>query len=204
MIYEMRTYVLKPGTAPEFEQRFAEGLPHREQYSKLGAFWRTAHGTLNQVIHVWPYEDLAERERVRTQAAKDPNWPPQSGDSILSMETEIMTPAPFMKPLGNRELGSIYEMRIYTYSSGSMPEVMRRWSEAIPYREKYSLLAACWYTALGELHRMYHVWPYSSLAERARIRAEAIKDPHWPAPTTEFQVRQENKILLPAAFSPMK
>ncbi|MEK7778336.1 MAG: NIPSNAP family protein, partial [Chloroflexota bacterium] len=84
MIYEMRTYMLKPGTTPEFEERFAEAMPHRQKYSRLGAFWHTEVGPLNQVIHVWPYEDMAERTRVRAAAAQDPNWPPRNQELIMS------------------------------------------------------------------------------------------------------------------------
>ena len=54
MIYEVRTYTLKPGSVAKFEENFAAALPHREKYSKLGAFWHTEIGPLNQVIHVWP------------------------------------------------------------------------------------------------------------------------------------------------------
>jgi hypothetical protein len=57
MIYEVRTYTLKPGTIPEVEKRFGEVLQHREKYSPLGAFWHTELGPLNQIIHVWPYEN---------------------------------------------------------------------------------------------------------------------------------------------------
>ena len=72
MIYEMRTYIVKPTTVPEFEARFGEALPHREKYSELGGFWHTEFGPLNQLIQVWPYEDLNERSRIRAEAAKDP------------------------------------------------------------------------------------------------------------------------------------
>ena len=58
MIYEVRTYTLKPGTVAEFEENFAKALPAREKVSPLGAFWHTDIGPLNQVIHVWPYENL--------------------------------------------------------------------------------------------------------------------------------------------------
>jgi len=40
-------------------------------------------------------------------------------------------------------------------------------------------------------------------AERDKIRAEASKSPHWPPPTREFLVNQQNKILAPASFSPL-
>ncbi len=113
MIYEVRTYDLKPGTLAQYEERFGEALPHREKYSKLGAFWHTEIGPLNQVIHVWPYESLDERDRIRAEAAQDPHWPPPSNGAVLTMNSEIWNPAPFMRPMGgDQALGNIYEMRI--------------------------------------------------------------------------------------------
>jgi len=71
MLYEVRTYTLRPGTVAEFEERFAKRLPLREKHSKLGAFWHTEFGPLNQVIHVYPYDDLRQRTSVRAAMAQD-------------------------------------------------------------------------------------------------------------------------------------
>jgi hypothetical protein len=56
MIYEVRTYTLRPGTVAEFEERYARRLPARLKHSQLGVFWHTEFGPLNQVIHVYPYD----------------------------------------------------------------------------------------------------------------------------------------------------
>jgi len=204
MIYEVRTYRLKPGSIPEVEKRFAEALPHREKYSKLGALWHTELGPLNQIVHVWPYESLDQRNELRSRAMKDPNWPPKLGEFIETMESEIFLPTSFMEPLGNRKLGGVYEMRTYIYQAGAMPEVLKRWEQAIPERVKLSPLTACWYSDIGELNKFVHVWAYPSFGERDRIRAESMKLPTWPPPTREFLVKQGNKILIPAACSPMQ
>ena len=95
MIYEVRTYSIKPGGVAEFEKRFGEALPHRTKYSPLGAFWHTEIGPLNEVIHVWPYEDLAERDRIRAEAVKDPHWPPPTREFMVKMENKILIPAEF-------------------------------------------------------------------------------------------------------------
>ena len=205
MIYEVRTYNLKPGQVPVFEENFGKALPAREKYSKLGALWHTEFGPLNQVIHVWPYENLEERTRIRDEASKDPDWPPKNDpDMYITMESEIFHPAPFMRPLGgDQELGNIYEMRIYAYKVGTMAEVLKRWEAAVPYREEYSPLAAAMYTEFGGLNKWVHIWPYKDLNDRAETRAEATKSPHWPPATREFLVTQENKLLTPAACSPM-
>ena len=88
MIYEVRTYTLRPGTVAEFEERFAKRLPLREQHSKLGAFWHTEFGPLNQVIHVYPYDDLQQRTAVRAALAQDTarQQLPGGGDLVVAQE----------------------------------------------------------------------------------------------------------------------
>jgi hypothetical protein len=203
-IYEVRTYTLKTGSVAEVEKRFGEAITAREKHSKLGAFWYTDIGPLNQIIHVWPYESLQHRTEVRAAAAKETGWPPKIQEFLENMESEIMIPAPFMRPLGNQSLGGVYEMRSYIYQPGTMSEVLKRWADSIVEREKLSPLAACWYSELGGLNKFVHTWAYKDVGERARIRAESQKLPKWPPPTREFLVSQSNKILIPASFSPMK
>ncbi len=206
MIYEVRTYTLQPGSVAQFEENFAKALPAREKYSKLGAFWHTDIGPLNQVIHVWPYESVDERNAIRAEASQDPDWPPKNPPEMyVTLSSDIYIPAPFMRPMGGgQELGNIYEMRIYTYKNGSMPEVLKRWGAAIPHREEYSPCAAAMYSDLGALNKWMHVWPYKDMEDRNKVRAEASQNEHWPPPTREFLLSQENKMLIPAAFSPMR
>lgn len=204
MIYEVRTYTLEPGTVAQFEAGFADALPHREKYSPLAAFWHTDIGPLNQVIHVWPYENLGERERIRAAAAQDPHWPPADLGIIQTMESEIWNPASFMRPLGGgQELGGVYEMRVYTYKPGSMPELLRRWEQALPWREQFSPCAAAMHSELGGLNRWMHIWPYRDLNHREEVRKASSGTPNWPS-GAPGRLRQENKIMVPAAFSPMR
>lgn len=204
MLYEVRTYTLKPGAVAQWEQNFCSALPSRLKYSPLGALWHTEMGPLNQVIHAWPYESLQQRTEIRAKAAQEPDWPPRGGDLILNMESEIWIPAPFSPALGgNQKLGNIYEMRIYQYQPGAMPKVLEAWEKSLPERTRLSPIAACMYSDIGALNRWMHIWPYASMAERQRIRDESRKLPNWPPKTREWLVSQQTKILMPAACSPM-
>ena len=73
MIYDLRTYTLKPRSVPAVLKMFEEAIPIREKYSQLGAFFHTEIGPLNQIVHIWPYEDADEMQRVRREAAADPS-----------------------------------------------------------------------------------------------------------------------------------
>ena len=208
MIYEVRTYTLRPGTVGEFESRFEKRHPYREKYSKLGAFWHTDFGILNQVIHVWEYDDLDHRAEAREAANHDPDLEKNPGgrEFIVEQQSEIVTPASFMHPLGSRDYGSgnVYEMRTYTYEPGGIPKVLAAWGDVVPRREEYSPLAACWTTELGALNRFTHVWVYKDLNERDRVRADARQAGAWPPSAGVSPIRQENKVLIAAPFSPVK
>jgi hypothetical protein len=95
-------------------------------------------------------------------------------------------------------------MRIYTYAPGDIPKVLDAWAKAMPEREKFSPLAACWTSELGGLNKFVHTWVYKDLNERARVREESRKSGVWPPQAGVRPIRQENKILLPAAFSPVR
>jgi len=204
MIHEIRTYDLKPRSVPEFEKRAGEMIEGRVKYSPLGGFWSTEVGPLNQVVHIWPYEDLNARTDIRGKAVAAGAWPPNTSEFIVNMQSDIYLPAPFMTPLGDREIGPLYEMRIYTYAPGDIPKVIEAWGGAIEERQKYSPLAGAWYTEIGGLNKWVHLWAYKDFAERTKVRAETRENGVWPPPSRVSPVKHENKILTPMSFSPMQ
>jgi hypothetical protein len=184
-IVEMRTYRVKPGSIPEVVKRFGEALESsgRNKVAPLGGFFHTEVGPLNRIIHCWPYENLAAREKLRAEAMKLPGWPPPIGEFIEEMEAKIINLAPFSPTLGDRGLGGIYEIRTYTMLPGA--------------------LAFCGSTELGGLNQWIHVWAYKDAAERFKIRAEAQATGAWPPATRGQFIRQENMFVIPAPFSPL-
>jgi hypothetical protein len=50
-----------------------------------------------------------------------------------------------------------------------------------------------------------HIWAYSGLDQRAKVRADAVAAGVWPPPGGAGRLlSQDNKILLPSAFSPLQ
>ncbi len=203
MIVEMRTYRIKPGSTPEVEKRFGEALADRSKISPLGAFFHTEVGPLNRIIHCWPYESLGERAKLRADAAKLPNWPPKIGKFIEEMESKIINLAPFSPKLGDRRLGDIYEIRTYTMQPGGVGIVTEAWAEKIEGRLKFSPMGFCGATEIGGLNQWIHVWAYKDAAERFSVRDAARASGAWPPNTRGQFIRQENMLVVPAAFSPL-
>jgi hypothetical protein len=206
VIVEMRTYTLKPGTTRQFEDNFAKGLPNRIKISPLGAFWHTEVGTFDQVIHMWPYADTADRDRCRAEAYKLDDWPPDIRPFVLTMESKILVPAPFSPALERRSVGPLFEINTFTYSLGSVPLVIGAWLSAIEARAALSPLVGAWRSEIGPLNQWIHIWGYRDDNERSRVRSEAAERGIWPPklPAEVTIQRQENIIAASAAFSPIQ
>jgi hypothetical protein len=206
MIFEMRTYLMKPGSIPEVEKRWAAALPAREKLSPLGGFWRSEVGTLNQIIHVWPYKDLNERDAIRAKAVELGIWPPKAAEFILEMESKILHAAPFSPHFQPGQHGNIYEFRTYTFGPGSIPKVIESWSGRIKQRTALSPLIFAGFSDIGALNQWVHVWAYKNMGERERIRGEAVAAGIWPPPRHESVqlLKQVSTLAIPASFSPLR
>ena len=71
MIHELRTYTLQPGTQAKYLQLSGEvGRKIRgDQSGKQEGYWFTEFGTLNQVVHLWSFDDLNERDAAARRSS---------------------------------------------------------------------------------------------------------------------------------------
>jgi hypothetical protein len=142
---------------------------------------------------------------VRAESAKDPNWPPKISEFVLSMHSDILVPFPFSPQLKPGKMGPVYEMRTYTIKIGTLSDTMKAWEAKLPERTKLSPLAVVGHVDLGEVNRYIHIWPYPSLEQREKVRTTARQTGVWPPGGGAGRLlTQENKIMMPSAFSPMQ
>ncbi len=53
-----------------------------------------------------------------------------------------------------------YEMRTYTLHIGKMKEYLEHFEkEGLPVISRYATLVGWWYTEIGELNQVVHIWP---------------------------------------------
>ena len=76
MIHELRIYTCFPGKTPDFLKLVEEvGKPIRgDRHGKNLGYWTSEFGELNQVYHMWEYDDLAHRDKVRGELGKMESW----------------------------------------------------------------------------------------------------------------------------------
>ena len=101
----------------------------------------------------------------------------------------------------------IVEERIYSLHIGAVPKYLEQYeAEGLAIqRSILGRMVGYFSTDIGPLHQIVHMWAYRDLAERSDRRAKLVADPRWQAyalKTRDLQISQENKILIPAPFSP--
>jgi hypothetical protein len=207
MIYEIRTYTLHPGKVRDYEARFAEGYTVREKYSPLYGFWHTEIGPLNQVVHIWPYESLQQRDDLRKASAADPSgkWPPNASEFAMYQENDILIPIPGMtEHKGPQQWGNLYELRMYTYPAGEVQKVATAFTAALPAREAVYPVVGIWTSDLGNLNRLYQLFVYKDWAHRDELRAEMRAKKIWPPQgESSHPMTQLVRHMVPAAYSPL-
>ncbi|MBV9813270.1 MAG: NIPSNAP family protein [Acetobacteraceae bacterium] len=105
MIIDERTYTIRPGRLRAYlERHFAEALPIMRRY--LGepyGYFTSETGPQPQFVHLWRYEDGADRERRRAALYADPAWlayRDRTGDSgdVVLQENRILAALPIPQP----------------------------------------------------------------------------------------------------------
>ena len=103
MIVDVRTYTLIPRKLTSYLQQFeAHGPPvmHRHGLRLLG-YYASQIGPLNQVVHLWRYDSLADMEQKRSARDADPDWGAflaRTQGMVLTQESKVMRPTSFSPP----------------------------------------------------------------------------------------------------------
>ena len=99
MFVEIRTYRLRNGTVPAYLAAVAEGISiQRRHLGALVGYYSSEIGPINQIVHIWAFASLDDREARRARLNADPEWIaflPRIQDLIEEAESKIMKPAAF-------------------------------------------------------------------------------------------------------------
>jgi hypothetical protein len=94
-IYEFRYYRCHVGKTAQFIKLLLEALPDREKLSQNVGVWTTIAGQPNEVCHLWAYEGLDQRAKVRAAALADKGWQEfltKASPLLDEMDSMLITP----------------------------------------------------------------------------------------------------------------
>jgi len=104
MYYEIRTYRLKNGSLPAYLDAVENtGIAIQTRHlGRLVGYFSSEIGPINEIVHIWAYPSLDERQQRRAALAADAQWQaflPRIAGLIETADNKIMRPAAF-SPLG--------------------------------------------------------------------------------------------------------
>lgn len=211
MIVDVRTYTMHPGQLPAMLSSYGKnGYPVQKKHLGACLGWFIAEvGVLNRVVHIWQYEDIADREKRRGAMAADPAWSAflaEGRGRAQTQDNKIMKPGPFY-PMRNGNPGpiGIVDVRTYTLKHGATPDFLNAYQEhGMPVQLQHLGHNLGFFTSdIGPLNQVLHIWAYPSVEERARRRKAMNEDPRWPIyleRSAALLQSMENSLMVPAPF----
>ena len=100
MIFELRTYTIQPGKSSEYWQHYADGgfaAQDPRLKDHLIGYFQSDMGKLNQIMHLWKYDNVTERTELRAANYARPDWDAhlqKIRPLMASQEATLLVPSP--------------------------------------------------------------------------------------------------------------
>jgi hypothetical protein len=98
---------------------------------------------------------------------------------LLSRRNQLLLEFSFWNEPQPRVGPNIYELRTYKLKPGTMIEWRSNWALAIKYRQENQETVGGFFSQIGELYVVHHLWAYKDLQSREETRNAAWRKRGW-------------------------
>lgn len=212
-IHEIQRQSVLPGHADAYRALIADfapklaakGLPMR-----LTGSWEVVVGDLETFYHIWEYDGYAGYDKAEAALRQDADFEQFTKQlrPLLSNRSNWLTQEfSFWPSSPPRTTNGLYELRTYHLKPGHLLEWEQHWRRGLEARRKFVEPIGAWFTQIGGLHTVFHIWEYPSLEERKRTRDQAWQVETWNdtvSQTVKLIDKMHAQIMRPLPFSPLK
>ncbi|KAI8967504.1 hypothetical protein BDF20DRAFT_829223 [Mycotypha africana] len=213
-VHELQTHRVKPDKVEEYIKLMSIHYPRIANDPKndvhLCGSWETVVGELDTFVHIWEYKGYPGHKLTMERLARDSayiQFVKELRPLLISRENNMMLEFSFWKTSPPRATNGIYELRKYNLKPGNLLEWEYYWRKGLECRSQFCEPVGAWFSQLGRLHTVQHMWTYPDLQTRKTTREEAWKVEGW-ADTVYKTVRlvesMHSYILKPLDYSPLK
>ncbi|OLL26226.1 Protein NipSnap 1 [Neolecta irregularis DAH-3] len=213
-VHEISKHRVKADKIDEYVGLISEMYPRIAQEEgnelHLVGSWRTEIGEPDTFVHIWEYKGYKGYHQTLNRVYSDPSFKHfQSSllDCISSRTNDIMQEFAFWQTSPPRTLGGIFEMRSYQLKPGNLLEWETQWRHGLDCRRQVMEPVGAWFTQLGRLNTVHHIWQFSDLEHRLRSREKCWELDGWNETvksTVGLIDKMDSHILVALDFSPLK
>jgi len=204
VFYDLTYLSIKPNQLGSVMSGLPRALPQATRSGRLIGCMSCDIGALNRIAVLSAYGDMVslQADRAETLGAVDPYG---LSAHLSGIETAAFRNLSFAADIEPDSFGPYYEIRTYEIAPGGLAETEAAWSRAVEKRNALSKLLMVMASIDTLPTRMVHIWPYTSLTERAKKRAEASRLGIWPPPGGSGHVLSlRSEVFVPLPISPLR
>jgi len=180
--------------------------------SELVASWNIVTGdAVFKALHLYQYKEgwtdidathIAMKQDTEYQKLYKSGLPTIGAKNREFEKSFAFWPSPNIRTGNN-----VYDIRTYALKPGSMYDWSNFWAKGIECRAavRPDIPYAGFFPQLGQLHFIYHIWCYPSMADRKACREDTWNQPEWAnivAKTVPLVNAMSTRIMEPLPFSP--
>jgi hypothetical protein len=212
-IHDFEQHRVKPDKLEEYKkaaETYYKGIQEDTRlHVKLTGNWETLVGDQDTFFHILEYENYAGYDKTMQLIKSSEHYDAykamlpflNSRTNQLNQEFAILPTAP---PHAD---GGIFELRSYQLKPGTLLEWENTWRRGIEARRKSIAPVGAWFSQIGRLHQVHHMWQYPDLQARKNTREKAWQIDGWAetvSKTAQLAKTMDSFILTPLPFSPLK
>ncbi|XP_062483785.1 protein NipSnap homolog 1 isoform X1 [Pezoporus occidentalis] len=173
--------------------------------------WNTWYGEQDQAVHLWRfsggYPALSDCMNKLKQNQEYLEFRRERSRMLLSRRNQLLLEFSFWNEPLPRQGPNIYELRTYKLKPGTMIEWGNNWARAIKYRQENQEAVGGFFSQIGELYVVHHLWAYRDLQSREETRNAAWRKTGWDENvyyTVPLVRTMESRIMIPMKISPLQ
>ncbi|KAF8641007.1 hypothetical protein AX17_000652 [Amanita inopinata Kibby_2008] len=176
---------------------------------KLTGNWEVVVGELDTYIHILEYENYSGYDETNRLVAESKHLDAYKAmlPYITSRSSQLNQEFAFFPTAPPHAQGGIFELRSYQLKPGTLLEWESTWRRGIEARRKFVAPVGAWFSQVGRLHQVHHMWQYPNLGARKAMREKAWQLDGWAetvSKTSQLAKFMDSFILVPLPFSPLK
>ncbi|KAF8522850.1 NIPSNAP-domain-containing protein [Gautieria morchelliformis] len=212
-LHAFEVHRVKPDAVEDYKkaaERYYTGVAVDPDLNiKLTGSWETIVGAQDTFVHILEYENYQGYDRwmrIPQDSPHKENYQhvlPHVQMRNLQFNQEFAM-SPSSPP---RSQGGIFELRTYQLQPGALLQWESTWRRGIEARRKLVTPVGAWFSQVGRLHQVHHLWQYPDLQSRKETRDKAWELDGWSetiSKTSQLATLMDNSILTPLSFSPLK
>uniref|UniRef100_A0A8C6L0N1 Nipsnap homolog 2 n=1 Tax=Nothobranchius furzeri TaxID=105023 RepID=A0A8C6L0N1_NOTFU len=217
-LYKIQFHNVKPECLDAYNQLCESVLPsihtNPDYPCELVGTWNTWYGEQDQAVHLWRYRggypaltEVMNKLRQNKVTGEFMDYRTERGKMLLSRRNQLLLEFSFWNEPVPRSGPNIYELRSYQLRPGTMIEWGNYWARAIEIRQQNQEAVGGFFSQIGSLYQVHHLWAYKDLESRETIRNAAWHRDGWDEVvyyTVPLIQHMESRIMIPMKTSPMK